>query len=163
MNIENNNAESWVPCEPGTLSSFAKQAQAKRRQQNMTRVAGFTVLMFCVLGLGLWGATRLSSDQEYYYGGIACSKVRENMKAYAMGGLPTELRNRMVDHLKECPHCQEMMRQMNRSTFNTPKSGCSCTACRQLAQHTLPLQDSPAGRLDDRHSSPPTLLVAGVR
>ena len=160
MKIEKNNAESWAPCEPGTLSSYARQAQTKRRNQNIARAAGVSVIIFCVLGLGAWGVSRLSSEQENHLGGIACSEVRENMKAYTMGGLPTELKKRMSKHLQECPHCQEMMRQMNRSAFKHSNSDCSCTACRQLAQHTLPPQTLPAGRLGNQQFSSTLLLVA---
>lgn len=162
MNTDKNNADSWTPCAPGTLSTYARQAKTKRRKQRRNRAAGISAAILCVVLAGIWGANSLTFHREHYFGGIACSEVRANVPAYSMGGLPTELRNRITDHLKQCPACQQFMRQMGTSAAHRSESGCSCAACRQLAQRTKLLEKSHPTR-SQNSSRAQFALIADAR
>lgn len=150
MNENSNHTESWAPCTPGTLQTFGRHAKVQRRLHGAARATGIAVVLLCVTGLTVWSVGRFTGEREHYFGGIACHEVRANLEAYAMGTLSDELAKRIETHLRECPACQEFMKQMNQqaSTDTTHVVNCSCPHCRALISHA---SETQPGRLASAH------------
>jgi len=136
MNTDSNKAETWSPCAPGTLEAFGRASKAKRRLRVATRVTGSAVAVLLIAGLSVWSVNSLTKPREFYFGGIGCRDVRDNLGGFAMGTLPDELSQRIQAHLKECPACQEVMKRMDQpqaSINDRPLTGCRCEDCQPLS------------------------------
>ncbi|MBW3597089.1 MAG: zf-HC2 domain-containing protein [Planctomycetes bacterium] len=116
----------------------------------MLETAGAAAAATLAIGLAVW-STNWSSDgvgagrEEYSFGGIACSEVRDHLPEYAAGAVPEELAIRIRAHLEECPACQELMRRMQatRTSAALPHMGpgvarsspCTCDSCRRYSSY----------------------------
>lgn len=112
MNQQSTPQDDWTPCEAGALHRLARQAKSRRRLWDLSRAAGVAGLVALVLGIGFWSLGPGAGARDYNFGGIACSQVQQHMEAFAAGSLPDELAQRIRVHLEECPHCRELMKQM---------------------------------------------------
>lgn len=104
--------DNWQECPAGTLQNYARRYKRNQRIQGLARTASAAGVVLAFVGLTWWSVGRWTGEQEYHFGGIACSDVQANIQAYAMGSLPEETTKRIRAHLGECPVCQEMMRRM---------------------------------------------------
>jgi hypothetical protein len=133
MNADSNHTESWTPCAAGALQTLARRLKVRRRLHGIIRAAGVAVVLLCVTALSVWSVGLLRGEREYHFGGIACHEVRANLDAFATGALSDELTERIEIHLKQCPACQEVMKQMNEpqiSTVSRQATNFSCPRCR---------------------------------
>lgn len=138
---ESNYDGSWNACAPGSLQAYGRRCKALQRRQVISRAAGTVVVLLCV-GLGMWAVNYWSGQCEYYFGGIACSEVRENLDAYAMGTLPEPVAEQMQTHLHACPRCQRLMhdiQQMQASAAPVPAAGPSRPHCRPRHERAAPI------------------------
>lgn len=112
MKTTSDNPESWEPCESGLLVDRSKQAKTAQTRKTATQIGGGILTMLLIVGLGAWSINYWERPEEYYFGGIACHEVQENVPGMMAGTLPEDVMQRMQAHLKECPVCQEMMAKM---------------------------------------------------
>ncbi len=109
------------PCPPGAFQSLAEKLR-KRRQRRLFLRSAVAVASTAVVaggGLSLWLGLRGSGQQspsEYHYGGIACSEVQELAGAYARGELGAPMREKVRQHVAQCPHCGPRFRSMGLKT-----------------------------------------------
>jgi anti-sigma factor RsiW len=48
-------------------------------------------------------------------GAYVCNQFVEDVTAYLEGALPQEVMARVDEHLADCPHCREYLREMRRT------------------------------------------------
>lgn len=132
MSTEPNQSEIWASCPRGTLRGYARRVQSGRRHRLIARTAVAGLVVVCVAGLANWAVDDWLGGREYHFGGIACHKVRANLDAYFANTLPPDVSERIDAHLRQCPDCQELMRNMKAmhvSLLHLPPSQCSCPRC----------------------------------
>lgn len=136
MNAFNQPDEHWTSCERGTLTRIGADAKARQRRQTAWRAAAW-ICSVLLVGVGVWMAVRPGpvNDQQFNFGGIACREVRANMGEYKMHRLPPKLSEQIAAHLKQCPACQEFMKNMPReraaANGHSRLAACDCPTCRR--------------------------------
>jgi anti-sigma factor RsiW len=121
FNAEQRPQPRRTPCPPGTFQGLAEKLRKRRRRRvflrNAAAVAGTAVVAGG--GFSLWLGLRGSGQQgptEYHFGGLACSEVQKLADAYAKGELSPPMRDRVRQHVAQCPRCQQMFRSMGMKT-----------------------------------------------
>ena len=110
-----------TPCPPGAFQSLAEKLR-KRRQRRLFLRNALAVASTAVVaggGLSLWLELRGSGQQgpgEYQFGGLACSEVQKLAGDYAKGKLAPPMRERVRQHVAQCPRCRQMFRSMGMET-----------------------------------------------
>jgi hypothetical protein len=110
-----------TPCPPGTFQSLAEKLRKRRQRRLFLRnaVAIASTAVVAGGGLSLWLGLRGSGHQgpaEYHYGGLACSEVQKLAGAYAKGELAPPIREKVRQHVAQCPRCGQMFRSMGMKT-----------------------------------------------
>lgn len=113
MNVHEERASDWATCDGGYLTQISTRRKSLRRRRAVVRRVGASAVLACLLVGIVWGVSSRGGDGgENYFGGIACSEVRDNMQGYMAGELPEELERKVETHLAHCPRCQELMEKM---------------------------------------------------
>jgi hypothetical protein len=121
FNAEESPQPRRIPCPPGMFQSLAEKLRKRRRRRvflrNAVAVAGTAVVAGG--GISLWLGLKGSGQHgptEYHFGGLACSEVQKLADAYAKGQLSPPMRDRVRQHVAQCPRCQQMFRSMGMKT-----------------------------------------------
>lgn len=107
--------EAWTDCPPGTLSELSRSLHRARLRKTVVRV-GAPLLVFVLVGLGVWGVNAPTTPSEFTFGGVCCSEVQPKLQQFMAGGLEQDERRAIKAHLDRCPHCQEKMKAMQGQT-----------------------------------------------
>jgi hypothetical protein len=97
-----------TPCPPGTFLLLAEKLRKRRHRRVFLRTAVVSTAVAAGTGLSLWLGLRESgqrSPAEYHYGGIACSEVQKLASSYGRGELAAPIREKVRQHVAQCPHC----------------------------------------------------------
>jgi len=113
MNDKNSyDSVAWTLCAPGTLQTLTGQLRTVQRRKAVHRIV--TPLAFlAVLGVGSWTTSQMIRHSKPIYGGISCHEAQANLELFSSGELPDALSEKMAAHLRECPTCQALFREMN--------------------------------------------------
>ena len=166
MNIRMNKADDWAECPPGTLTGLAGQVRRRRRRRVAVNITGAVLLVLLGMGLGMWTSRPPAGVPNGNYGGIACQQVQANIQAYAQKKLPPDLMARIDEHLRLCPDCQAMLRQMEgmsgaQAARFAPHGGdCLCEHCRGVAPGHDPVYVQHSHSLDRTAGAVADLIAA---
>lgn len=119
----------WDPCPPGTLSG---EGVKRVRQRRIRRGLGLAVVLIAVATPLIpspedasdvrpaLNSVTANTDQENSdsfevnngepnYGGIVCSRVRQQVADYRSGKLDPQTRSKMETHVKQCVLCSDLL------------------------------------------------------
>lgn len=107
----------WEPCVPGKLAESAVKQCHRQRRLSLIRWSGYSFLIvmasllsFAVVSYSLPGVgIPFLIPSEQNYGGITCSKVKQNLTAYRDGKLDEDTRTKMTAHFKSCALCRTLI------------------------------------------------------
>lgn len=127
---------AWESCPPGELAGVVRRIRSRRRR-------AFAKQISAALAVGmLLGAVWLGVEQMLAVrpavtspSGIACADVRQHAGAYMQGQLDHETRQRIDQHLPDCPMCQKLYQQMQQENG---KQGATFTRDGRITQHAGP-------------------------
>jgi hypothetical protein len=131
---------SWAPCPPGTLSKEgAKRIRHRRMRRGLgvavvaiaittplipmadtdsnasgskdASVSNVAVSNLAVSNVAGDGSGKNNPSNQPNYGGIVCSRVRQQVADYRSGKLDTETRSKMESHVKQCVLCRHLLVQ----------------------------------------------------
>lgn len=126
----------WNPCPPGTLS---REGVKRVRQRRTRRGLGLAVVLIAVATPLIPSAEDASdvgpapnsvtantdrknpdsfevNHGEPNYGGIVCSRVRQQAADYRSGKLDPQTRSKMEAHVKQCVLCSDLLAQRTESS-----------------------------------------------
>lgn len=108
------NSSDWKPVSRGTLAGLALHLRSRRRRALAGRAAAIAALPLVLVAVGgiAMFLTRPAGMVEFDYGGITCTEVRTHLPSYLKGKVPPAVDQKLASHLKQCPNCQSLMRQM---------------------------------------------------
>ncbi len=102
----------WTACPPGEIARLAGRLRRRSRRRLFLR-AGAIAAAAGVAAAGVW-VLRLGFDPkpepEPNFGGITCTEARKLAEAYVKNELPPASRERVRQHISQCPHCAPYFR-----------------------------------------------------
>lgn len=126
--------DDWQACPPGRLTEKVRNHRSTVRRRKVFQAVGYACALVLAVGVGTWVGERLRGAPEPNFGGITCSEVRQNMDAYAHHQLDAEVTERMEIHLRDCPACRELKRQMENGSMTRAMSESERNAAARFAQ-----------------------------
>ena len=109
---------SWGTCPSGTLARFASARRNRLLRQRVMQ--GATVLVVCALLIApvVWFIPPTGEPPAMpRYGGLSCREVVDRMDDFFAATLERPFRQRVLQHLHDCPRCQrhydEAARELN--------------------------------------------------
>jgi hypothetical protein len=109
----------WVKCPPGELTRLAKRLRWNRQRRIF--LGASAAVSVAGLLLALWLGWPASTDmREYHFAGISCSQVRQLAPKYLAGELKPALREKVSQHLAQCPLCKQFMKDMGMTSGGKP-------------------------------------------
>jgi hypothetical protein len=113
--------DDWRPCPPGALQDLATGLRTRKRRRVALQWGGIATLLLLSAGTGaLLARLHGGRPDDLYFGGISCTDVRAGLPELMRHSLPAERERQMLQHLRECPHCQEKLREMGVSLSASP-------------------------------------------
>ncbi len=105
--------DGWGPCPKGTLTGLSVALKRRARWQQVQQASSLVAVLLLAVAAGTWFANRQPTHPEDYpYGGITCTEVRDSLPQMMSGKADESLATRIKAHLAECPRCAEMARRM---------------------------------------------------
>lgn len=102
--------DSWAPCRPGEFAELSGRLAGRGRRRAAFRSAlGAAVCVLIVAGLAI--ALR-PTENDYHFSGISCSRVRQLASDLKTGKLQPRLRDQVLAHVRQCPHCRARFQAM---------------------------------------------------
>jgi anti-sigma factor RsiW len=111
------NDDAWLPCAAGEIQQFVRRRKNRRRAIFAAQLAGGAVFggILALLVTGMPDFLRRDKGMpEYHYGGIACKDVQTQAQADMKGQLDPETAAKIREHLRQCPHCPELIEKMKK-------------------------------------------------
>lgn len=118
-------SDSWTPCPKGSLDAFAdmerKRQWKKRFRKRLRNYVGLGLLFTFVAIGAIFGSLGSSNStfRNYRYGGITCSRVRQQADSYLAVQLSASMQSKMEEHLQYCPTCRSYIEDRRRIRSNT--------------------------------------------
>jgi predicted anti-sigma-YlaC factor YlaD len=110
-NGEQNLASSWVPCPAGELERLSQRLRKRRQRRTFLRVAAASVAV-AATGGGLVVWLRPREPREFNFAGLTCTQVQNAAMAYAQNELDADMRDRVREHVAQCPRCRPLFERM---------------------------------------------------
>ena len=112
MSGEQRQCDDWKPCPMGLLVQAARGDRAKVSRRKLLRAGGTAAALLLGGGLGwrAWINSRPPQDgtqDAAVANRMKCQEAHELLPIYVKGELSAETQQRMVEHLKRCPHCRK--------------------------------------------------------
>ncbi len=129
--MNNESPTAWESCESDFLADKSTSKHvAKRRRATVRRFSAASAAV-ALLAVGAWGVSEWASrPAENYFGGIACSEVRELIPAMMAGDLAPNVARQVEVHLESCPLCQRLLEKMQAMAPPTDSVGETTPAVR---------------------------------
>ncbi len=144
MTTNNTNSEQpgdateWQECETGAISGMVRHLKGRRRTTFALQLTG-AVSVGIFAGL-LFVHFRDNASADPTFADISCRKVQEHAEDYIAGDLPADLKKQIAAHLDECPHCQDIIRDMKRKAKSgadgSGSSGPTATVSHERSRRT---------------------------
>ena len=105
--------DGWRACPPGTLTELASGLRkVEQRKQRRRIVVGVATLLMMVTA-GAWYSNQKGTlPDDYPYGGISCTEVKDSLPLMMSGTADAELAAKIQTHLAECPMCTKLARKL---------------------------------------------------
>jgi hypothetical protein len=133
-NTANRPDDHWQACPPGRLTEKVRSHRSAVRRRKIVQAVGYACALVLAVGVGTWVGERIGGAPEPNFGGITCSAVRQNMDAYAHHQLDADVAERMDVHVRECPACRELKRQMESRAMTRSATASDLKAAARFAQ-----------------------------
>jgi hypothetical protein len=102
---------AWNRCPPGEFNRLGQRLR-RRRQRRLLLHAASTAAVAALVGGSGWLWFGLRSPAETNFGGIRCGEVQPLAKAYLQGQLSPAVRERIRQHIAQCPQCGPAFKAM---------------------------------------------------
>ena len=100
------NGQTWRQCPAGEIAGVVTLVKQRKRRRRLTRVTtGFLAIAFAAVCLGFL-APLVRDDCQ----GVDCRQVERLMSDYVANNLDADTHQKVETHLKDCPHCREILR-----------------------------------------------------
>ena len=127
MSIQNSDKNGWEDCPAGTLATLVQSQQAAQHRESRKKLAvasGAVVAVVIAVALIMPQLTQ----QDGFHGGISCIDVRAQLAEYQAGNLSVATASKVEIHLKECPPCRALWKEMQNSSADNPTKSDSLVA-----------------------------------
>ena len=131
---------------------MASQLRSRHFVQTIQRVAAVVSVLIVVIGTYWYAYMVPVTSGERSLGGIVCSDVHRQAKAFLANVLDEETAGKIRRHLAGCPQCRKLVEKLRSQDKPLPK------ATRQIPRHAWPV-DHVASTAE----MPPVLIVSRDR
>jgi hypothetical protein len=97
-------ASEWEPCPAGYIARLSDQLKRRNQRRIFLRTAAAVAAVAATGGgLSLW--MRSGSSRQPSFAGLTCAQVIALADDYAHGRLSDEAREKVRQHISQCPGC----------------------------------------------------------
>lgn len=110
--LKTSSHSDWTDCQGGEISGLIQRLQQQKaasRRTQITQSLSIAAAILVMVGVGWMMLPEGSRSGEPGYGGIVCTDVVKNGKAYVLHELEPELADRVKIHLGKCDSCQRKL------------------------------------------------------